>query len=512
MTEGEHSEENSGTSDLWLALAREYRRAGHFFAARGAARRATQVDPRCAAARHLLGELALECGDPESAMVAFREASRLRSGSGDLARSLADAYRIGRRSALSLLYAAMAIRLQKNVALNHAVLGDALCLVIDAPRFEGRASRAYRRALELDPNCVRALNGVAALAQFQGNWEEAWERYGRVLEVDPKNAEARYRRALLNLRWGRYRQGYAEYSAVMDRLEDRIWYFYHLAGVPLWRGEQVGDRHLVISYEPGLGDYLMMARFLPSVCRYARNVTVEAPPELVDLLARNFGSIRFQPANYWQRPTRIDAHLPIMQLPAALGVAGPHDVRSEVPYLRPDPVRLESLRSRLRLEPALRHVGIVWRGNSKSPRDRWRSTQLVDWAPLRDASGVQFHSLQIGATDEEIDRAPFALAPTHRFISDFDDTAAIMTLLDLVISVDTSTLHLAGGLGRQVWMPNSLVSDFRWGVDGIDSPWYPSLRQFRQIRRGDWSPVFGEIALALGNAGSGLVTPGEDGA
>lgn len=487
----------SNDGDSWLALAREYHAGGHLFAAKGAARRATEIRPDSSEAQQVLGTFALACGDSATAIGAFRAAWRLRPESPHLARAAADACRIGRRAELSLLYATIAVRLDESDAESHASLGDALCQATGVPGFEERARRAYGIALDRDPRCVRARNGMAALAHLAGRWAEAWRMYGHALSIDPSNAEARYRRGLLNLRRGRLRSGYAEYPAVMERLEDRNSYYYHLAGVPLWHGEPLDDRHLVISYEHGLGDHLMMARFLPHVRRSAPNVTAEVPPALVDLFARNFPAVHFYPAHHWQRPATIDVHVPLMQLPAALGVTTSREIRRTTPYLRADPLRVESLRPRLQLEPSLRHVGVIWRGDARNSRDRWRSTKLGDWAPLAAVSGLRFHSLQIDATCEEMRRAPFALAPTHRLIRDMDDTAAIMTLLDLIISVDTSALHLAGALGRPVWMPNSLVSDFRWGTNQNGSPWYPSLRQFRQRERDVWAPVFRAIAAAL---------------
>lgn len=181
----------------------------------------------------------------------------------------------------------------------------------------------------------------------------------------------------------------------------------------------------------------------------------------------------------------------------AAGVANESDFARPRAYLRADPLHVEGLRSRLQLESGVRHVGIVWHGNRDSARDRWRIAPLPVWAPLAQVDGIRFHALQLDAAPAECSQAPFPLVPAYQLIGDMDDAAALIELMDLVISVDTAVAHLAGALGRPVWMPLSVLGDYRWGIARTDSSWYGSLRIFRQCERDDWTPVFEEIATAL---------------
>jgi len=252
-----------------------------------------------------------------------------------------------------------------------------------------------------------------------------------------------------------------------------------------------------VSYEPGFGDCLMMARFFAGLGKLDGAIIVETAPQLVSLLSRSIPGVTFVEATHWRQPASIDVHVPLMQLPTALGVANDADVHVDAAYLTADPDRVEQMRSRLHLDPDYRHVGIVWRGDRRNHRDRWRSTSLADWAPLSEVSHVRFHALQVDATPEQLAAAPIQLEPTHEGMATFTDAAAIITSLDLVISVDTAAVHLAGALGRPVWLANSLISDWRWGRGAGRSMWYPTLRQFRQTDRDNWEPVFASIAQAL---------------
>jgi hypothetical protein len=254
---------------------------------------------------------------------------------------------------------------------------------------------------------------------------------------------------------------------------------------------------LFVAYEQGLGNQIAMARFFERLRPLGSNVTVETPPEMLGLMRRSFPDLRFAEFTTWQPLDRMDVHLPLMQLPAVLQVASERDFAAPATYLRPDPVRVNVLRQKLGIRPGQRNVGVVWHGNRSSARERWRVAPLSAWKPLAGVTGTRFHSLQFEATPAELAAAPFDLEATHELIADMDDTAALVTLMDLVVSVDTSVIHLAGALGRPAWLPLSVRSDYRWGVGRSNSPWYSTLRNFRQRTLDDWRGVFGEIAAAF---------------
>jgi len=477
----------------WLALALAFASEGHPTAALGAAREAVNAQPRSLGAQLVLGNLCEQIGYAQDAIAAFDAARLLAPNDAGILRRLADAARRGGHPKEALAIADAAAGLDPRSALTYVCLGDAL-LANDAAL---AAERTYGRALAIDPRCVRAECGRGAVHLAAARWDEARAAFERALEFDPECAEARYNRALLDLRAGAYRTGFAEYKSIMNTVEQRPRYHYYQEGVPLWDGTPLGKRRLTIAYEQGLGNQIMLARFFNELPQFGASIAIETPPPLFALLRRNFPAVTFVEFTAWQPLEAMDVHLPLMQLPAVMNVASESDLARRAPYLRADPARVDVLRERLRLEEGVRHVGIAWHGNRASSRERWRAAPLPAWAPLAALPGLRFHSLQFGATPAESSAAPFALAPAHEVIVDMEDTAAIVCLMDLIVSVDTSLVHLTGALGRPAMMVESFRGEYRWGIDRTDSPWYPALRIFRQREPDAWQPVFCEIAAFL---------------
>jgi tetratricopeptide (TPR) repeat protein len=477
----------------WHGLVLAYLGEGHPTAALGAARRAVSEQPAFLPALLTLGTLCAQIGDARGAIAACESAQQLAPRNAAVLRRLADAYRRGRRREEALATAELAAQLDPQSAASYLCLGDALL----ANEATNAADGMYLRALALDPLSALAECGRGAVHLTEARWCAARASFERALAIDPNCPEARYNRALLDLRSGNFRAGFAAYPAIMETAEQRPRYHYHNEGVPLWRGDALGERRLVIAYEQGLGNQIMMARFFDELPRFGKTIAIEAPPTMLSLLGRNFPDLAFAGFTRWQPLDAMDVHLPLMQLPTVLHVASETDLAKRIPYLTADPARVDALRDQLQLEAGVRHVGIAWHGNRENARDRWRAAPLAAWAPLAEVPGIRFHSLQLDATPAEISAAPFTLLPTHERIHDMDDTAALAMLMDLIVTVDTSIVHLAGALGRPTWMPNSLLTEYRWGIDRTGSPWYPSLQIFRQPRRDDWKPVFVEIATAL---------------
>ena len=475
-----------------LGLALSYWGGGHRFAALGAARWAAAVRPDLVDAHVTLGDMQRRTGDVDGALQSFEAARQLEPGNAVILRQLSDIYRRQLRPLDALSAAKAALELDPASIEGVVCVGDAL----QANELFSQAAGAYRTALAFDGRAYRAMAGLGRVALMCANWDDARSAFARARAIAPQDPDVRYDSALLDLRFGHYRDAYAALPAVMDSESEGARYYYHANGVPLWDGTPLDGRRLVIASDQGLGDQIMMARYFAQLPQYGTTISVEAPTPVLNLFRRNFPVVRFECFTRWQSPHRMDLHLPVTQLPRIAGIAEESDICGE-PYLRADPERVKAVRARLTLEPNVRHIGIVWRGNPQNPRDRWRAAPLRHWTPLAALPDVCFHSLQVDATTAEIAAAPFPIVATHESIVDMDDTAALMAVLDSVISVDTSTVHLAGALGRPTWMPNSLVSDSRWGVDRVDSPWYSTLRIARQTTRDDWTPVFTTIANEL---------------
>ncbi|MBN8902855.1 MAG: hypothetical protein J0H57_17645, partial [Rhodospirillales bacterium] len=264
-------------------------------------------------------------------------------------------------------------------------------------------------------------------------------------------------------------------------------------GAPLWTGEPLAGRTLPVHAEQGMGDMVQFARYLPHLPRDG-HVILEVHPPLVRLLRQMPGVDAV--LGIGEALPAYDLRIPMMSLPLALGLTGAEDVSATIPYLRADPDRSAAWRARPDALPG-RRVGVVWAGNPERMRmDRRRSVPAALLAPLAAIPGVSLVSLQKGPAAADAGAAGVAVDWTEE-LTDFTDTAALIAALDLVIGVDTAVIHVAGALGRPVWLLNRFDTCWRWERNCTDSRWYPTLRQFRQATPGDWSAVVAEVAAAL---------------
>lgn len=253
----------------------------------------------------------------------------------------------------------------------------------------------------------------------------------------------------------------------------------------VWRGGELAKRRVLVRCYHGLGDTLQFVRFAAPLRHIAREVTLWVQPTLMSIVATAPGVDRVSPLHEGTPELLYDIDIEIMELPHALRVTT-EQVSSHVPYLFP------RMRSRLpeHASPDALRVGIVWRGGDWAPH---RNIDVEALAPLREIRGVELYSLQYGATDTE--RA--TLNALDYACKEIELLGSRMQQLDLVISVDTYTTHLAGGMGSPVWTLLPTQSDWRWMRDREDSPWYPNMRLFRQSRPGDWSDVIRHVADQL---------------
>ncbi len=360
---------------------------------------------------------------------------------------------------------------------------------------QGRGPEAieqYQAVLNIDPEHVGALTNLGAYYKESGDYAQALTYYDRVLRRSPGTAEAHYGRALARLALGDLRGGFEDYEWRLRLPDFPIRRF----DKPLWDGSILHGQSLLLHAEQGFGDTFQFIRYLPWVRTLCDQVILQVQTVLVPILRHSgFENVIGRD----QDPPRFDFQLPLLSLPrvARTDVGG---VPAPIPYLSADAAKLEFWRQWLAARPGL-HVGIAWKGSSKHLGDRDRSIPLARFCPLAQLPNVRLISLQkeegleeLSAVDFQVERLP---DPWDEADGAFLDTAAAIDNLDLVVSVDTAVAHLAGAMGRRVWVPLSTRPDWRWMLERQTTPWYPTMRLFRQSRAGDWSGPMAEIAREL---------------
>jgi hypothetical protein len=357
------------------------------------------------------------------------------------------------------------------------------------------ALESYDRAIALDATDYMSHYNRALLAQECSRWDEALASYERAIEINPQFADAQYNRSLAQLFLGDFASGWRGYEwrwANADRL-----------GIgnarcfpqPAWRGgEPIAGKRILLYSEAGLGDTLQFCRYAISCSERGASVILEVQAALRELLDGLPGVSHVVAAG--SPLPSFDYHCPLLSLPLAFATT-----IDAIPfpsgYLRAKPVKIAQWRERLgeRRRP---RVGLVWSGNPNNPTDASRSVSLSDWL-ARLPAGLEYFRLQTQV--RESDRA--ALGSSPQIVSfddsllDFDNTAALCGLMDVVVTVDTSLAHLAGALGCRTWVLLPRTPDFRWLREREDSPWYSSVKLYRQTRADDWSSVFDRVEAAL---------------
>ena len=355
------------------------------------------------------------------------------------------------------------------------------------------AIAAYRRALAAKPDHATAWNNLGLALQAANALPDAIAAFRKAVGLAPDFAQAHWNLSLALLAHGEFAEGWREYESRLSIREFSA--EYRSRGVPRWDGVPRPGQTLLLTCEQGLGDAIQFVRFARPLAASGMRIVVVAPRGLMRLFATVPGVAGTGSAD--DRLPACDAQLPMLSAAGALGVV-PATIPGDVPYLEADPARRARAAAEIATTPGALRVGLVWAGNARHPNDRRRSAPLAALAPLFGIAGVAWFSLQKGDAGDEPARVPAAAAleplPAD---NDLDDTAARIAELDLVVSVDTSVAHLAGALGRPVWILLPYAPDWRWQLGRSDSAWYPTARLFRQPRRGDWGAVARDVAAAL---------------
>jgi tetratricopeptide (TPR) repeat protein len=364
-----------------------------------------------------------------------------------------------------------------------------------------RAQHELETVLAEQPDSVDALNNLGAVLQDLGQTRRALQTLTRAAELAPEVAQVRWNLALSQLVSGDFKKGWENFESRWTGC-DTLRGGYPLPMQRAWQGESLQGRHLLLWAEQGFGDTVQFIRFARDIAARGAHVSVLAQPQLAELLGSAPG-VREVIAQGSDLPA-YDYHCPLMSLPHRLGVsATPTELHGETAYLTPAAGRVEEWRTRLRADCL--KVGLVWAGSGRrqnpqlSAIDARRSISPERLAPLLSVPGCSIVSLQksMGTASAKTYPLGTRIQDFSDEWRDFSDTAAVIFNLDLVISVDTAVAHLAGALGKPVWLLNRFDTCWRWMLDRSDSPWYSSLRLFRQPRPGDWESVVAAATAAL---------------
>jgi tetratricopeptide (TPR) repeat protein len=495
--------------------------AGRSKEAIAAYRQAIVLRPNHAETYGNLGVILRAAGRLDDAIAAYRQAISLKPNFAEAYTNLGNALREKGRLDEAAAAHRRAVDLRPGLPEAHFNLG----IVLKDQNQVQEAITAFRRAVSLRPDYIRALTNLANELRNTGELDESIAAYNRLLAIRPTRAEthsnlglaledagrldeaiAEYRRGIalkpdlagahsnlgmaLLLR-GDWQQGWPEYEwrfQVPDTTQDK-------PVAPRWDGGELNGRTLLLFAEQGLGDTIHFIRYLPRVAQYGGRVLIEAPEPLIRLLRQLPGAEQWIPKG--QPLPQFDVQCPLMSLPGIFGTT-PSTIPPLNDLLRPDPELAEAWHRRLQQQPPGLRVGLAWAGSKKHKNDRNRSIPLSLLAPLA-APGVQFYSLQKGDATAQATQASGQMSITDwtQELHDFADTAALIDQLDLIISVDTAVAHLSAAMGKPTWLLLPFVPDWRWLRDREDTPWYPSMRLFRQTKIGDWPDVIQRAAGAL---------------
>lgn len=354
------------------------------------------------------------------------------------------------------------------------------------------AEFAHRRALELSAERPETHYNLGLCLRDRGMLDMAGQAFRRATLLGYEGPDLAWDECLNHLLAGDLREGFGRYDSRWSLPQSPPQH----VGIPSWDGAEMSGRLLVYA-EQGLGDSLQFCRYLPMVKERVGEVTFECQPQLFRLLKSSpaFDGVEFIARGLDPLP-EVEAAAALLSLPHLCGTHDEADIPATPPYLVPPKTNIPVIR---KTDTGRRRIGLVWAGKPSHNNDRNRSARLDLFAPLFDIPGCHFLSLQMGDAAAQVEN--FELAPVLQdltpHIRDFADTAALIQDLDLVITVDTSTAHLAGALDKPVWVMLPFAPDWRWQLHRSDSPWYPSMTLFRQSSPGDWTEVMDRLRAHL---------------
>jgi Tfp pilus assembly protein PilF/ADP-heptose:LPS heptosyltransferase len=355
-----------------------------------------------------------------------------------------------------------------------------------------KAMESFQRAQQLKPNDANTWNNIGTCLLDTGRIRESMRYFREAIKINHHFPQAHFNLSVALLLLGDFENGWPEYMWRWGLEEFRVPDFKQ----PIWDKQDLTGKTLYLHAEQGFGDIFQFIRYAPLIAERGARVILAAPKTILPIMKTIQGLAKVVTDGDILPP--FDIHCPLLCVPMAYGT-NPDNIPAKVPYINADPLLVKKWAKKMEGDAAGLRVGLVWAGSTSHKKDHLRSCRLETYAPLVNIDGVTFYSLQKGAGSEQAKNPPngMKLIDYMGEVIDFSDTAALIENLDLVISVDTSVAHLAGAMGKTVWTLIQYSPDWRWMLEREDSPWYPTMRLFRQPAFGDWDSVIEKVAHEL---------------
>ena len=436
------------------------------------------------------GVILAQAGREQGAIKAYRKAIELNNDYAQAYSNLGNCLQKQNKYAESIEYYTKAIELNPGYAEAYNNLASALYKLGNSKA----AIKNCRKSIELKCNYAEAYNTLAAALNMEQRYDEAIECYNKTVECAPDYAEAYYSRGMLYLCCGEFAKGWDDYQWRLKTAKTKVKLWYDK---PWWQGENFQGKTLLVQSEQGFGDSIQFVRYLPMVKDRGTTVILAEKPELIDLFRDLEGiddlvGIR----ELTEGDVKYDLYVPLLNLPGIFDT-GIDNIPARIPYLSAKEPKVVHWGNKIGTDAF--KVGIAWAGNPVHTNDHNRSCALKNFTRLAEIKNVTLFSLQKGPGIEQIKnwQGDTELINLGQQFRDFTDTAATIENMDLIISVDTSVIHLAGAMGKPVWTLLPFMPDWRWMMERQDSPWYPTMRLFRQKSPGCWSDVFAGVKKGL---------------
>jgi tetratricopeptide (TPR) repeat protein len=474
-------------AELHFGRGRALRGLQRLDAALSAYDEALVLNPRLAEAHFERGTLLQQLDQDQDAVASYEAAIALRPDFAEACCSLGQALELIGRHEQALASYEKALALRPEFAEAHFGRGSVL---VDLNRYAD-ALAALDRAIALRPGYSQAYNRRGSALTKLGRLREALDSHGKAIAINPDYAAAHYYRGLTFLALGDLEPGWRDYQwrwKMADGPKRRRSF-----KQPEWLGEQsLIGRTILLYAGQGFGDTIQYVRYVPLVAALGAKIVLEVQPPLKGLISETDGASLVLGQGDDLPP--FDYHCSLESLPLVCKTRL-DTIPAKLPYLRPRPDRAEHWRRSLAINP-LPKVGLVWAGNPEYQDDKWRSIGLSRISPLLSVPGIQFVGLQKDLREGDAD-----MIHAHpEFVQlglDFNETAAVISQLDLVISSDTSLAHLSGALAKPLWLLLCYQPDWRWLLEREDTPWYPGVKLFRQPKHDDWESVVARVAEEL---------------